>query len=271
MKNRRLAIAGLALATALGVAGCGPADEQAQRGADAPAAAEQAAQADPAAALAAAAQKLGQDSLRFHMEMIGSISASGTADPKAGVAQMSMDMGALGDGNKIELRKVGDDVFLKFGGAVGQLLGNQSSKAWMHVDAAKLPAGSSFSIMSPDDPAGTKTMVTAMTKVERVGAHGFRGTLDLAKSPAYGKKESLKALGGNTLVPFTATTDDQDRLVELTLDMSGLGASSGAGKVPGDGKVKTTYSDFGTKVSVQAPPAAQVRELPSQLAGLLNS
>jgi hypothetical protein len=183
---------------------------------------------------------------------------------------MSMDMGALGEDSKIELRKVGDDVYLKFG-AVGQMLGGKSDKAWMHVDAAKLPAGSSFTIMSPEDPAGTKAMITAMTKVERVGANGFKGSLDLAKSPTYNKKDSLKALGGNTLVPFTAATDDQGRLVELTLDMSGLGASTGAGAVPGGGKMKTTYSDFGTEVSVEAPPAAEVQELPAELSGMLNS
>jgi hypothetical protein len=268
MTDRRLAIAGIALAATLGLTGCGPTDGQAQPRTSAPAAAEQ---GDPAADLAAAAQKLGEDSLRFQMEMVGSVTASGEADPKAGNARMSMDMGALGDGNKIELRKVGSDIYMKLDGALGQLLGAKSDKEWMHLDASKLPAGSSFNVMSPDDPAGTKAMIAAMTKVERVGEHGYRGSLDLAKSPTYNKKDSLKALGANTLVPFTAATDDQGRLVELTLDMSGLGASTGAGVVPGGGKVKTTYSGFGTKVSVEAPPAASVGELPSEYAALLNN
>jgi len=268
MTDRRLAIAGLAMVATLGLTGCGPLGGQAQPSGGAPVAAEQ---ADPAAALAAAARKLGEDSVRFEMEMIGSITASGVADPKAGNAEMSMDMGALGEDNKIELRKVGDDIFMKFGGSAGQLLGSKNGKPWMHVDATKLPEGSSFAIMSPDDPAGTKKMITAMTAVERVGTNGFRGTLDLAKSPTYNKKDSLKSLAGNTLVPFTASTDDQGRLVELTLDMSALGASSGAGAVPGGGKVKTTYSDFGTKISVAAPPAGEVQELPAGLAGMLNN
>ncbi len=271
MSNRRLAIAGLALAATLGLTGCGPADGPAQPGNGPPAAADQAKQSDPAAALAAAAAKLSEQSLRFQMEMIGSITASGAADPKAGTAQMSMDMGALGQGNKIELRKVGNDVYMKFGGAAGQALGDRGGKAWMHIDASKLPAGSSFTMMSPDDPAGTKAMITAMTKVERVGERGFQGSLDLAKSPTYNKKGSLGALAGKTLVPFTATTDDQGRLVELTLDMSAMAAASGASAAPGGGKVKTTYSDFGTKVSVEAPPAAEVGELPSELAGMLNN
>jgi hypothetical protein len=271
MTNRRLAIAGLALVAALGLTGCGPTDDQAKPDTGAPVAADQAKQADPAAALAAAAQQLSEQSLRFEMEMIGSITASGVADPKAGTAQMSMDMSALGEGNKIELRKVGDDLYMKFSGAAGQLLGAQSKKPWMHVDAAKLPAGSSFSMMSPDDPAGTKAMIAAMTKVERVGAHGFRGSLDLAKSPTYNKKGNLGALTGSTLVPFTATTDDQGRLVELTLDMSAMAPSAGPSAAPGGRKMKTTYGDFGTKVAVEAPPAAEVGELPPGLAGVLNA
>ena len=259
-------IAGLALAGTLGLTGCGPADGPDQRGTGAPAAAGQ---GDARAALAAAAQKLGEDSLRFEMGMGGAVSASGEADPQAGNARMSMDLGALGGGDKMELRKVGDDIYLKFGGA-GGLLGGRSDKEWMHADAAAFPAGSSFDMMSPDDPAGTKKMITAMTAVERAGANGYRGSLDLAKSPTYNKKGSLSGLAGNTLVPFTAATDDQGRLVELTLDMSALGASSGAGAVPGGGKMKTTYSDFGTEVSVAAPPAAAVQEMPSELASMLG-
>ena len=253
MMDRRLMIAGLALAGTLGLTGCGPADGPDQRGTGAPAAAGQ---GDARAALAAAAQKLGEDSLRFEMGMGGAVSASGEADPQAGNARMSMDLGALGGGDKMELRKVGDDIYLKFGGA-GGLLGGRSDKEWMHADAAAFPAG-------------TKKMITAMTAVERAGANGYRGSLDLAKSPTYNKKGSLSGLAGNTLVPFTAATDDQGRLVELTLDMSALGASSGAGAVPGGGKMKTTYSDFGTEVSVAAPPAAAVQEMPSELASMLG-
>ena len=265
MMDRRLMIAGLALAGTLGLSGCGPGDGPDQRGTRA---AASAGAGDARAALAAAAQKLGEDSLRFEMGMGGAVSASGEADPQAGNARMSMDLGASGAGDKMELRKVGDDIYLKFGGT-GKSLGGPSDKEWMHADAADFPAGSSFDMMSPDDPAGTKKMIAAMTAVERVGANGYRGSLDLAKSPTYNKNNALSGVA-DTLVPFTAATDDQGRLVELTLDVSALGPSAGAGKVPGGGKMKTTYSGFGTKVAVAAPPAASVREIPSELATLLK-
>lgn len=266
MTNRRLAIAGLALVAALGLAGCGPDDNKARSGAGAPAtgkAAEPAAgDLAPAAELAAAAKRLGEQSMHIDMDMAGAISMTGVADPKAGVAKMSMDMGALSEGTTIEVRKVDQDVYLKFGGQMAKMVGASSGKPWMHVDADKIAEGSSFKLPA-DDPAGTKAMVSAMTKVERAGEHSFKGLLDLTKTPRY-NKESLKAIGAKaTAMPFTATTDDQDRLVELTLDMSGIS--------PGAGKMKTTYSDFGTPVAVEAPPAAQVGELPKELSGLLNA
>jgi hypothetical protein len=267
MRNRRLAIAGVALVAALGLAGCGPAQDKAKAGTGAPAAATAAAtgtgQTDAKAELAAAAQKLAEDSMKIDMDMAGTMSMTGVADPKAGTAKMSMDMGSLADNAKIEVRKVGNDIYLKFGGSLAKLVGSASAKPWMRLDVAKLSEGSSFNIMPKDDPAGTKAMLAAMTKVERVGDNGFKGTLDLTKTPKY-HKESLKALSTKaTDVPFTATTDGQGRLTELTLDLSAMGA--------GVGKIKTTYSDFGTPVSVEAPPAAQVGELPSELSGLLNN
>jgi len=264
LRNRRLAIAGLALVTAVGLSGCGPADKSAT-GSGAPAgsaaATEAAENQTPTKELAAAATKLGEQSMRIDMDMAGAMTMSGKADPKAGVAEMSMSLGALGGDTKVELRKVGNDMFMKFGGEMGKSLTKDSTKPWMHLDASKIADGSNFNI-SPDDPGGTKAMLTAMTGVEKTGDHGFKGTLDLTKMPQY--KKSLEALGDKaTKVPFTATSDAEGRLTEMTLDMSGLGA--------GSGKVKTTYSDFGTPVSVEAPPASQVAELPKELSGLVNA
>lgn len=269
MSNRRLAIAGLALVAALGLTGCGPDEDKAATtggGKGTGVAAQQAAgKQDPAADLAAAAQKLGEQSMKIDMNMAGAMSMNGVADPKSGNVKMSMEMGALGDGTAIEMRKLGDDLYMKFGGSIGSMLGGgDKTKPWMHIDASKLSEGSSFNVMPKDDPAGTKAMISAMTQVERVGDTGFKGTLDLTKSPRYNKNKSLEALGAKaTKVPFTAKKDGEGRLTELTLDMSSLGA--------GAGKVETKYSDFGTPVSVEAPPASQVQEAPSQLSGILNA
>ena len=266
MTNRRLAIAGLALVATLGLTGCGPEGTKASDAGNGSgvAATQAGAKQDAAADLAAAAQKLGEQSMKIDMNMAGAMSMTGVADPKAGTAKMSMEMGALGKGTGIEMRKIGDDLYMKFGGSMGKALGGGSSaKPWMHIDASKLAEGSNFKLPK-DDPAGSKAMIAAMTQVERVGDTGFKGTLDLTKSPRYSKNKGLEALGDKaTKIPFTAKKDAEGRLVELTLDMSSLGA--------GGGKVTTKYFDFGTPVSVEAPSASQVQEAPSQLSGILNA
>ncbi|GAB1642855.1 hypothetical protein [Krasilnikovia sp. MM14-A1259] len=261
MRNRRLAFAGLALATAITLTGCGPKDNATSAGAPAGTATKQAAtQADPTTELAAAVAKLNQDTMRVSMTMAGSVHGGGVADPKAQTAELTMDMGDIGQGTKMQLRKVGTDIYLKIGGELGKVTG--SGDKWMHLDATKLPAGSSVGMMSGDDPAGAKTLMKAVTEVKRSG-DTYTGTLDLSKSPQY-NSDKLKALGGKaTTVPFTARVDDQGRLTELTVDMERVAA--------GAGQLKSTYSDFGTAVSVSRPPKSEVTELPSQLKGIFKS
>ncbi|GGQ39318.1 hypothetical protein [Couchioplanes azureus] len=265
MRNRRLVMAVVAVGVALGLTGCGPEDtaKTPTGAAGATAAAQAASQLDPKADLAAAAKKLADQSMKIDMDMSGQMSMSGVADTKARLAKVSMSMGALG-GDKIEMRMIKDDLYLKAGSLGAMLGGKGGGKTWMHIDAAKLSEGSSFNL-SPngDDPAGTQAMISALTEVERVGDTGFQGTLDLSKSPRF-KKGAMAGLGDKlTKIPFTAKKDGEGRLVEMTLDMSGLGA--------GAGKMKTTYHDFGTPVSVEAPPASEVQEMPSQLSGILNA
>jgi hypothetical protein len=268
MRNRRPLIAGLALVAALGLTGCGPNGGTTATGAGSSTgvtgkpAADQLAPKDD---LAAAAQKLGGETMKMNMDMAGAMSMSGVADGKSGDAEMTIDMGAVSDGSKMVMRKIGTDIYMKLSGNLAKTLGGSSSKEWMHIDAAKLGEGSSFNFNSKEDPAGTKALLDAVTQVERVGDNGFKGTLDLTKSPRYNKnKESLQALGEKaTKVPFTAKKDSEGRLTEMSMDMSAMGA--------GAGEVKTTYHDFGTPVSVEAPPAAQVQEMPSQLSGILNA
>ena len=63
-------------------------------------------------------------------------------------------------------------------------------------------------------------------------------------------------------MPFTATVDDQDRLTALTIDLTGIDAQLGT--------LKTTYSGFGTPVTVAAPTAAETVEAPDSLLQILG-
>lgn len=269
MKNRRLAIAGLALATALGLAGCGTSSDK--TASDAPSAGAGATTGAPAAGgspdassaasaeLAAAAAKLAEDTVKVKTEMGSAMSMTGALDPKARKAEMTMTLGAGGTKTKVDILQLKNDMYLKFDGSLAKVVG----ESWMHIDATKLKAGSSFNQLQGNDPAGTQAMVKAMTDVQKTGANGYRGTLDLTKTPQY-NKDSMKAMGAKaSAVPFTATTDGQGRLVALNVEMESLMA--------GAGTMKTTYSDFGTAVDVEAPPASKVKELPANMAGLLNA
>jgi hypothetical protein len=254
MRIRRLTIAGVALVAAIGMAGCGPTEDKAAPAASAAPVATTTKPADAATELAAAATKLGTESMRVKMTMGGGVSMSGVADSAAQKADMTMDLGA--QAGEMRMVRIGKDVWMKFGGAMAQLTGG---KKWLHMDMQKLDNGA----LGSSDPAEAAKTLQSAANVQRVGEHEFKGTLDLTKSPGLAGKDAAKELGAKgKAVPFTATTDDQGRLVEMTVDMTSLAAEAGT--------LKSTYSDFGTKVSVTAPPKSDVGEMPKELAGLVN-
>jgi len=140
------------------------------------------------------------------------------------------------------------------------MLGDKAGK-WMHIDAAKVPAGSPFS-MESNDPKSAAKLIESAAQVEKTGPGRFSGVLDMTKSPTV-DADSIKALGAKAnAVPFTAEADDQGRLVELVIDMAAV--------MPGAGKMTTTYSDFGTDVRVEAPPASEVIEMPKEMLGVVD-
>jgi hypothetical protein len=244
MRIRRLTIAGVALVAAIGVAGCGPANDKAS-----PAATVATSKpADAAAALAAAGTKASAQSLRVTMTMGGGISMSGVTDPKTKKSDMTMKLGALG--GDARMLRVGDDMYMKFSNsAIKQLTGG---KAWLHMNltTAGLPLGTT-------DPLQAAKALESAASVQRVGDSGFKGTLDMSKVLAQSGQKAPASAPAVKDVPFTAKVDDQGRLVEMTMDMSGYSAQLGT--------MKATYSDFGTPVSVTAPAKSQVAEMPAQL------
>jgi hypothetical protein len=265
MKNRRLAIAGLALTTAFGLAGCGTAKESPTTtapsvagGATAPAPAT-GGSSEAAAELVAAATKLGSDTFKLKTEMGSALSMTGSLDPKAKKAETEMSLGAAGSVTKVDVIQVDNDMYLKFDGSLAKVVGD----GWMHIDSTKLKAGSSFNQLQSGDPGGAQALTKAMTNVQKSGDNTFSGTLDLTKTPQY-NKDSMKALGAKaSTVPFKAVTDAQGRLIALDVEMEGLMA--------GAGTMKMKYSGFGESVDVKAPAASKVKELPENMAGLLNA
>jgi hypothetical protein len=261
MRIRRLTIAGVALVAAVGLAGCGASADKADRGANgganggaaAPAGAPATtAQADATAELAGAAAKLAGESMHLGITMAGGVTMTGVADAKAQTADMSMTLGA-GLADQLRIIRVGPDMWARGDGSIGALVGG--SDKWVHVDISQMSH-----LIGSGEPATAAKMLRSAADVRSTGDHRFTGTVDLSKVEA---SSSAPSMGEKAhAVPFTARTDDQGRLIELKIDMSGVGSGAGV--------VTSTYSDFGTPVSVKAPPKSKIVEAPAGLPNLIT-
>jgi hypothetical protein len=262
MRIRRLTIAGVALVAAVGLAGCGASADKAEGRAEgrAESTAEGAAvapagvpattaQADAAAELAGAAAKLAGESMHVRITMAGGVTMTGVADARAQTADMSMTLGA-GLADKLRIIRVGSDMWARGDGSIGALVGG--SDKWVHLDISRMS-----NLIGSGEPATAAKMLRSAADVRSAGDHRITGTVDLTEAET---SSAAPSMGENAkAVPFTARTDDQGRLIELTIDMSGV--ASGAGRVT------STYSDFGTPVSVKVPPKSKTVEAPARLPG----
>ena len=97
--------------------------------------------------------------------------------------------------------------------------------------------------------------LTQAGDVQRPSARHFTGTFDttaVAKAlslPAPSSSSTATPTPASTLA-FAADLDDQGRLIRYRLDIP----RTKGGTYP----LELPYSDFGTPVTVQAPPAAQI-------------
>jgi hypothetical protein len=210
---------------------------------------------DARAALAKATRKLGDQSMRLRMTMTGVMSATGSADPASGALQMRMQLGDP-QGTSFEVRSTGKDIYLKFGGELGRKTGDQ----WMRIKGDSVPGG--LGLGSAQDPGDAQRLLRGIKEVRRDGPLGFKGTLDLTKSPS-ANPSSVKALGDKArALPFTARMDEQGRLVGLTLQMDAVNPS-----VP---PMVVRYYDFGAKVSV-TKPSGRIVDAPKEVVKGFNA
>ncbi|MFG1775582.1 hypothetical protein ACGFIG_04020 [Micromonospora sp. NPDC049048] len=258
MNTRRLATTGVALvaALALGLTGCGGGtDAEAPAGdggATTGAAAASSAPADARAELGAAAKKLNQQSVKVKLTS-PVINGDGMMDPAAKSGDMTLKMGAEGT---FRILMLGDDVYLKVTGMEGM------PKKWMHMDVTKLGKSAQLNMMPDGDPGGAQQMVESVVDVEKTGPGTYSGVLDYTRTKPDDK--AIQALGDKAkAVPFTARVDDQGRLVEFAVDTQVLHESLGT--------MITTYSDFGTPVTVKKPAAGDTQEAPQELIESLGS
>ena len=252
MTIRRLAIAGAATAL-IALGGCtGSSGGDSNGGGSVTATTT--APATPAQELEEAAGKLGDIPVKIDLTAIGGITIGGAFDAKNQLADMSTDLGSLG---KMNMRQVGNDLFVKVTGTLASSLSGDAKKKWMHIDISKVSEDSALNIKN-NDPKATAKILTSAADVKKTDDTSFAGTADLTRSPTF-DASTAQGLGDKmTAVPFTAKTDAEGRLIELTFDLAAV--------APGGGKMTTKYSELGVPVKVEAPAAAQVVEMPADFA-----
>jgi hypothetical protein len=263
MKVRWLAIVGVASTVLTGLAGCGPKSgptgdtASAAGGATAVTTAPTAA-ANPRDEFTSAASKLGDQPVRLKMTTVGGGDVTGAIDAQAHQAEMTTSMASAGS---MDVREVGNDLYVKASGALASAIGGPAGK-WMHIDMSKVPSTSALNVAN-NDPKATAKMLAGSSDVTKTGAHSFSGKIDMTKSPTFNSAAAAGIGAKLKAVPFTAETDDQGRLTKLVFDLESA--------VPHAGKMTTEYSDFGTPVNVQKPPASQVIEMPSTFRKMMGA
>jgi hypothetical protein len=246
MNTRRLTTAGVALVAAIGfaLAGCSSNGSTGGAAAEPTASATSAAQLEPREELAAAIEKLNDETVKVTFAMTG-FSGTGALDPAGQKMRLSAETGLGSQIVKINMITLGQDVYMKLDGLP------MASDKWQHIDATKLGNGNQLRQMSSGDPIGANNLLKGIADVQRTGEDSFQGTLDFTKASTDPK--TVEALGDKVkAVPFTARTDGQGRLTQLTVDMQSI--------QPGLGPIKATYSDYGVPVDVEKPAASEVEE-----------
>src|SRR5690242_6769841 len=117
---------------------------------------------------------------------------------------------------------IGTDLYLK----TDEPPPGVSRKKWMHVDISKLPEPASTGLGDLSDPSGLGSYAKAVATVHRTGPGQYEGTLDFSKLVDLSIVGSIGPIGGDAIkaVPFTAATDEQDRLTSMAINMPSMGA-----------------------------------------------
>ena len=202
----------------------------------------------PAAQLADAAGRLKTDT--FNMTMTVKIDTTdarldGAMDPIKKVGAFTATTKRGGGTSIIEWRILGNVVYLKSNTPSPTGI---KDKPWRRLDQAD-----SGSLVEGFDGAKMANPLTQAAGVQRTSARHFTGTFStaaVATALSLPTPNSSSTATPAPTVAFTADLDDQGRLTRYHLDVP----RTKGGTYPLD----LTYADFGTPVTVQAPPAEQI-------------
>ncbi|CAM5466844.1 hypothetical protein [Streptomyces griseomycini] len=188
----------------------------------------------------------------------------GTLDMADGDSVMTV----TAEGQRLEQRVVDQVLYQKMEGQKAP-----GGKSWAKIDLGKVAEKQGVNPQQIGDPAQSAAYAKAITdkdvtevgteKVDGVDTTRYKVTVDVAELPGGAQ---LRRQIGPTL-PMEVWLDDQGRLrrqqVDMTVKASAAGGQPEGGTAPQQVKVSTLmeFSDFGTEVDAEAPPAQQVADM----------
>lgn len=182
-------------------------------------------------------------------------------------------MTVTAQGKSIEQRVVDQVLYQKVPGQKAP-----GGKTWMKIDLKKAAQALGVNAGQIGDPAQSAAYAKAITdqdvtkvgqeKIDGVDTTHYKVSVDVAELPG---GDQLRRQVGPTL-PMQVWLDGDGRLRHQQLDMSVKGAPSAGAKAENSAapqQIKMTmvmnYSDFGTEVEAQAPPAGQVADMTNEV------
>lgn len=230
---------------------------------------------------AAGSQTQNSKSSKFTMDMsmMGmTISAKGEGRYDGDNSAMSMTMDMMGQ--SMEMRFVDSTMYMK----MPEGLGGDAGKPWVKMSADD-PAGASAGLDQIEQTDPTKMLeyieqAGTITNSEKVDLEGqetthysidldFDKMIDLAPG-GMDQSQAEQMRGKIGPIPMELWLNSEQLPVQITMDMgaitkaamdeAGMPAGEAPGGEAGDGKMTMKYSDWGTEVNVEAPPAGEVGE-----------
>jgi hypothetical protein len=209
-------------------------------------------------ALLASIEPLTKTSYKYTLTT-GGLTGQGAMDPADKKGTLALSGQQQNNAVTINVNAIGTDIWMKLDLGTNNDKLKISSDKWFHVDATRLGANPNLPV-DPNGAANTANLLRGAVDVQRSDARHFSGTVDLTKATGttwMGQAGMASLAAKAQAVPFTATVDGQGRLSELRIDLSTVD--------PALSPVQSTYSDYGTAVTVVRPEPAQVAEAPDSV------
>jgi len=260
VKNRRIAIAGLLLVASLGLTACTTAGTPTTPATTAPPT------LSPTETLSAAAAKLKGQSYDVAVTQQGDATGKASVDSANNSASLQLSGTVEGATLSLSAIQIGTNFWVKVDlGALNSTVGLDATK-WMLTDQSKITSKDA----KPFDLAGSDALdiaglLTSTSNVTRTDATHLSGTVDLTKSTGVSAPDNddlTKAAALAKATPFTATVDDQGRLVDLKITPDA--ANSVLAQT-------FAFSNFGSPTKITAPAPGDVVPAPDFVYQLLNN